>query len=139
MSEYLGSAGAGELARMLRRLPEGARRELRPALRAAGAKVKAAAASNAAWSSRIPGALYVATSGVEGRSAVTIGARAAAAPHARPYEGITGERSFRHPVYGRDVWVSQACRPFLAPAVASEQSAVVAELGDAVGRALDRA
>lgn len=140
MSEYVGSVGAGDLARALRRLDEDTRRELRPALRAAGAKVRDAAARNASWSSRIPGALYVSTSARPGRSAVTIGASATKAPHARPYEGIGGGRSFRHPVYGnREVWVAQACRPFLAPAVVTEQPAVVAELGAAVGKALDRA
>lgn len=136
---YLGAVGAGELARALRRLPEEARRELRPALRHAGQLVRNKAASNASWSTRIPGALSVVTSASGSRPAVAVVARGARAPHARPYEGIAGTSTFRHPVYGGDTWVAQACRPFLAPAVRTEQPAVVAELSGAVGRALGRA
>lgn len=138
MAEYLGSAGAGRLAVNLRRLPVEARKELRPQLRAAGELVRATAASNAGWSSKIPASLQVATSGSERRSAVAVVARRAMAPHARPYEGVTGNTQFRHPVFGRDVWVSQACRPFLRPAVVSEQRHVVDLIGFAVDRALTR-
>lgn len=134
----LGAAGAGELGRALRALPADVRRELRPALARAGRVVRDQAAANASWSTRIPGSLFVSTSATVGRSAVTVSASKATAPHARPYEGIAGTRSFRHPVFGGRVWVTQACRPFLAPAVVSEQARVVAELGDAVGKAIDR-
>lgn len=138
VSDYLGSAGAGRLAAALRAMPEEIRREERPALRAAGQLVRNLAAGNAAWSTRIPGALRVTTSGVAGRSAVSVSASRARAPHARPLEGITGARSFRHPVFGGDRWVTQACRPFLAPAANAAAPAVEGMLADAVDRALSR-
>ncbi len=137
MADYIGSAGVGELAAALRRMPVETRRELRPALRRAGNRVKSRAAGNAAWSSRIPPSLAVVLSTSMRRSAVAISARASVAPHARPYEGITGAGSFRHPVFGGDVWVAQATRPFLAPAALAEQAAVVEELGQAVTKALN--
>lgn len=136
MGDYLGAVGAGRLAANLRRLPAETRRELRPALRAAGEVVRASAARNASWSSRIPSSLSVVTSAVSTRSAVAVVARRAVAPHARPLEGVTGNATFRHPVFGRDVWVSQACRPFLRPAVAAEQGHVVDLLAASVDRAL---
>lgn len=74
------------------------------------------ARSNAGWSSRVPGAI---------KPKVTqkyVGARVdrKVAPHGRPFEGLqTGLRNrgfFRHRVFGRNVWVNQKTRPFLAPA-----------------------
>jgi hypothetical protein len=137
-TDYLGSAGAGQLAAALRRMPQDIRQEQRPALRAAGALVRNRAASNASWSTRIPGALRVTTSGAVGRSAVSVTVSRARAPHARPLEGITGGRSFRHPVFGTDRWVTQACRPFLAPAANTSVAAVEGLLVDALDRALSK-
>lgn len=133
--QLIGSIGAGEVARLLRSIPTDVRRKLRPALQAAGQLVRDRAASNASWSTRIPASLAVRTSGVQGRPAVSIVASAAVAPHARPYEGIAGGMSFRHPVYGseRIPWVAQAARPFLAPAVQQAEPQVI----EAVGRVID--
>lgn len=135
---YVGSAGVGMLAADLRALPAEARRELRPALRAAGQIVRDAAAQEASWSARIPASLQVVTSAVSRRSSVAIVARQQIAPHARPLEGIAGNASFRHPVFGMDTWVAQACRPFMRPAAAAKQPAVVELIGDAVHLAIAR-
>lgn len=84
--------------------------------------VMPAAKSNASWSSRIPGAIkpQATTKG--------IGLRVARgkAPHGRPFEGIRGGSTFRHPVFGnREVWVSQNTRPFLQPALDDNREAAV--------------
>jgi len=95
-------------------------KELRPKIRAA---VKAAASSfvsavqeDASWSSRIPQAVSTKTSFAARNPGVRVFVDAKKAPHARPYEGLAkgGNRdTFRHPVFGdREVWVSQATRPF---------------------------
>lgn len=76
------------------------------------------AKANASWSSRIPKAIkpQVTTKGV----GVRVGRKRA--PHGRPFEGLRGGSSFRHPVFGnREVWVSQPTRPFLSPAVDKNQ------------------
>jgi hypothetical protein len=104
--------------RTLKRMDKDISRELNKELRKVIAStIVPAARSNAGWSSRIPSAIKP-TVGVR-----NIGARVASkqAPHGRAYEGLQkGLRSnshFRHPVFGnRQVWVSQATRPFLAPA-----------------------
>jgi hypothetical protein len=58
------------------------------------------------------------------------------APHARPYEGITSRGStFRHPVFGHDVWVEQETRPFLFPAVEAKKDAAVDLVKQAVREA----
>jgi hypothetical protein len=89
-------------------------KELRKVLRAT---IVPAARRNASWSSRIPSAIKPTV------GTTKIGARVASrqAPHGRSYEGLAkglrSRSSFRHPVFGnRNVWVSQATRPFLAPA-----------------------
>lgn len=139
MTDYVGSAGAGRLAELLRGITAEVRREERPALRKAGQIVRDTAAQKAAWSARIPRSLSVVTSMSMSRSAVAITARRAVAPHARPLEGIAGNASFRHPVYGtRTRWVSQACRPFLRPAVLQEQERVTAALVEPLTRGLAR-
>lgn len=115
-------------------------RELRPAIRRA---VQSAAAdfvsdvkADASWSSRIPGAVRVKTSFAKAGAGVRVYVDSKRAPHARPYEGLSdgGNRgSFRHPVYGnRDVWVSQATRPFFRPNIDPHR----AKLLDAIETAL---
>lgn len=97
------------------------RAELRRGFRAAGAHALQRARANASWSSRIPGAISVRPLTGARTAGVFLRVDANRAPHARPYEGISqrgGTRFFRHPVFGdEDTWVSQASRPYLAPAV----------------------
>jgi hypothetical protein len=126
------------LAVKLERMPFALRSRLRPVVKAGAASIAGQAKVNAAFSSRIPGAIYVrstAGSDVTGVSA-TVGVSAAKAPHARVLEdGNTGSSStttFRHPVYGRDTWVPQDMHPFLAPAVASKKTAITAEIAAAI-------
>lgn len=139
MTSLAGSAGVRQLAQMLRDVPPESRRTVSRRMRVIGERVRADAAGNASWSSRIPGSLRVTTRFTGRFPGVRIEADAGRAPHARPYEGITGTAQFRHPVYGnRSVWVAQACRPFLRPAVARNQSEVVAEVTAAVGEAVTR-
>lgn len=58
---------------------------------------------------------------------------AARAPHARPYEGMTGRNPFRHPVFGdRSVWVAERTRPFLVPAVQETRPEVMGAAVDAI-------
>lgn len=112
-------------------MPGEIRKELRPQLRIAGQPIEAKARRNASWSHRIPGATTVKVSTGKKDPGIFLRVSAAKAPHARPYEGITGRATFRHPVYGNDVWVEQSTRPFL-------RSAAVEGLDDVVSAA-DRA
>jgi hypothetical protein len=112
-----------EIARDMRRLEPETRKAVRPRLRRAGQAIAGEAQRNASWSSRIPGTVRVVTSFRANREGVTVRAGGNAAPHARPYEGITARGdSFRHPVYGNDWWVASPTRPFLLPAVQAKQA-----------------
>lgn len=123
-----------EIARDMRRLPEETRKAIRPALRKAGEMIAHEAKVNASWSSRIPSSIRVETSFRQNREGVIVRAGNANSPHARPYEGLTSSGStFRHPVFGRDVWVAQTERPFLFPAAEAGQAAAT----EAVASALD--
>jgi hypothetical protein len=120
-----------ELARTFGRVPEEMAAGLREELPAAGQALLRASQANASWSTRIPAAHYLrAGTGVNG--GVSVGVDSVAAPHARPYEGMTvgGSRAFfRHPVFGnRDNWVQEATRPFLRPAVEAERPALEAAI-----------
>lgn len=64
------------------------------------------------------------------RIAVELRAAARAAPHARPYEGITGNAEFRHPVFGR-AWVPEGTRPYLKPAAEAAGDRILPAIGDA--------
>lgn len=123
-----------QAARDLRDMPKEIRRELAPTLRRVAQPIAAQARANASWSSRIPGAIRVAVL----KRGVSIRVSARKAPHARPYEGITGQ-TFRHPVFGdRDRWVAQRSRPFLEPAVKAHQAKVRDEIVKVVDDAARR-
>lgn len=120
----------------LKRLAPDIRKELDRELRAAAKEVAATAKANASWSTRIPAAIGVSVTG----KVVAVKAREVKAPHARPYEGIGGQGSFRHPVFGdRQVWVSQATRPFIAPAAKEHEADFYRRVEDAVDRAAAKA
>jgi hypothetical protein len=110
-----------ELARTLGGVPVEMAAELRVELPLIGEKFMALSQANSSWSDRIPGAHYLQVGLGSTTGGVSVGVDQVAAPHARPYEGMSsggGRGFFRHPVYGNeDVWVSQDTRPFLAPAV----------------------
>ena len=128
------------IADRLAMVPPEMNAELRPALAAVGADVKRAAAGNASWSSRIPAALRVRVRFGTRNPGVFVFADSARAPHARPYEGMTGRNPFRHPVFGNtEAWVNQAARPFLAPALKANESVVKAAMQEAVNEAFRKA
>jgi hypothetical protein len=119
----------------LRGMSREIRREIRPAIRKAAEPMVAAARQNASWSRRIPKAIRLSNT----RRGVSIRVNQKKAPHARPYEGITGADKFRHPVFGnRDKWVDQSTRPFLEPAVQAHRGKVRAELVKVVDDAAQR-
>lgn len=120
-----------QFLRDLRQLAPEVRKQLTKELKTFLGPLADAAKQNAAWSTRIPGAI---AKTVAGRR-LGLRVRSAKAPHARPYEGMSGA-TFRHPVFGnRSVWVSQQARPFLKPAVESHRD----EFMEAAGKAVDEA
>jgi hypothetical protein len=130
--------GVRVLAVALERMPLTLRSRLRPVVKAGAAAVAARAKANAAYSSRIPGAISVRSQ--LGSDATGVGATvtvsAAKAPEARVLElGNTNSSStttFRHPVFGGDTWVSQPMRPFLFPAMAAKRKEIEAGITAAI-------
>lgn len=119
----------------LRAMSTEVRREVRPALKKAAEPMVAQAKANASWSTRIPRAIRLAVI----KRGVEIRVSAKRAPHARPYEGISGNAQFRHPVHGRrDRWVSQATRPFLDSAVKAHRNKIRPSLFKIVEEAAQR-
>ncbi|MGH3496316.1 MAG: HK97 gp10 family phage protein [Nocardioidaceae bacterium] len=134
-----GIVGVRDLAARMGTVPAELRAELRPKLRAAGTIVADQAKANASWSTRIPAAIGVRTSFGTRAGGVTIRVDSVKAPHARPYEGLSaggGRGTFRHPVYGHDVWVTEATRPFLMPAVRAKRFQVILTVDQAIKSAL---
>lgn len=117
----------------LGKVPAEARRQMTKKLIRAVGPMVTDAKDRASWSSRIPPAITVRTRYSGSRPGVSIRVRAALAPHARPYEGLTGYRTFRHQVYGHsDRWVDQQTRPFVAPSVESKAGAAVDAVAEAI-------
>lgn len=133
-----GGVEFGSVARLVEALgvlSVGTREALRPALVAAGDIVAEQTRENAAFSSRIPGAVYV-KAPLTARSPVVVGINAILAPEAKPLEvGNVGSRSstsFRHPVFGRDDWVAQDMHQSLFPAVRDKTPEVTTAVAGAV-------
>jgi hypothetical protein len=122
----------------LGRVPAELRSELRPAIQAAAQEVLQEARSRASWSSRIPGATRIAVRFTGKAAGASVVVSAARAPHGRPYEHLGAAGTFRHPVYGRDVWVTQRAKPFLFPAAKAKRERVAQEIDRAVEQALRR-
>jgi hypothetical protein len=121
------------LIRDLGQVPPAFRKAARPAMLAAGRGVLEQMKANAGWSSRIPAAISMTP------AASTFGVRfrtdAARAPHARPYEGLSGD-PFRAPLWGdREHWYPHAARPFFYRAVDEHANDVVEALGEALDQA----
>jgi hypothetical protein len=87
------------------RLPDALRRGVRAAAEPVAAGIRA----EAAWSTRIPGAVSVR---VEGNAAV-VSIDSRIAPEAGPLNNRGQAGTFTHPVYGNDWTVEQQARPFL--------------------------
>jgi hypothetical protein len=104
------------------------RKELRPVLMRVAQPVLERAKANAAWSSRIPQAMRISPGFSTRRAGVAIVVSARRAPHARPYENLGRQGTFRHPVFGhRDRWVSQPARPFLFSALSAADAELMRE------------
>lgn len=124
--------GTSRLQAAMVQLPVQTRKELLKEFRALVKVVQVDARARASWSSRIPGA--IGTTATRKGAGLTVKARGA--PHARPYEGLGGRSSWRHPVFGnRSVWVSQGTRPYLMPAVDAHVDEANEKAHDAVERA----
>ncbi|HEY9417673.1 MAG TPA: hypothetical protein VIQ30_23180 [Pseudonocardia sp.] len=136
---------ADVIAEDMRRLPDEARRKLRPQLRSAAEATAEDARRRASWSTRIPPTVKVRTSFRVGREGVEIVAGGPSAPHARPYEGLSagGSGEFRHPVYADATnftrrgwtWVTAATRPFLFPAAEAGEERTTQNLTAALDEA----
>ncbi|GAA4221537.1 hypothetical protein FHR32_005130 [Streptosporangium album] len=119
----------------LGKIPPELRKALRPALKGAAEPIVADARGRASWSGRIPGAITLSVRLSKRNPGVSIRVRQTKAPHGRPWEGITGATSFKHPVFGhRDRWVTQATQPYLAPAAAAGTDDVL----DAAAQTVDQ-
>lgn len=120
---------AEQIAADMAALTPATRKAIRPKLREAGQSIVDDAKTNAAWSSRIPATIKMVVSFRADREGVTITAGGPSAPHARPYEDVTGKGKFRHPVFADSAnltrkawsWVDQASRPFLLPAAQANE------------------
>lgn len=122
------------------KFPADLRKGLRPVMREAAQPILADARRRSGWSTRIPRAMRLATSFTRRQAGVSIVVDRNKAPHARPHEGIRGNRTFRRPVYGnRDVWVEQSTRPFLVPAADMHGRRVVEAVNKAVDDAASKA
>jgi hypothetical protein len=108
---------------------------LRKNLKAAAGPIAADVKAGYGWSSRIPGAVSVGTAFTAKRTGVFIKVNSKRAPHARPFENGGKPGSFRHPVYGRDTWVSQAARPTIFPRTQRRMPDVETAAGKAVEEA----
>lgn len=135
------AVGREELQNLIKDLgeiPPDVRRELRPALRRAAQPALQRIRSNASWSSRIPGAAKLSTS-FGHTPGVTLRVDATQAPGARPIEHDGEPGTFRHPVYGnREVWRSQAARPFFYRAIEATADQISDAIGDAVMDVADK-
>ncbi|WP_433520143.1 HK97 gp10 family phage protein (plasmid) [Nonomuraea sp. CA-143628] len=127
-----------KLAKELDGIPKELRKRLRPALKVAAEPIVADAKGRASWSTRIPRAISLSVRFSQRDPGVSIRVRSKVAPHGRPYEGITGNAAFRHPVFGhRDRWVSQETRSYLVPAAEAGMDGALAatvEVVDQVAR-----
>ena len=123
-----------ELVGVLGRLGPEIRADLEPTMHDAGEILADRARSNASYSSRIPGAVYVRTP-LSSIAAVVVGVDAGAAPEARVLElgnaGVGGP-TFRHPVWGNDWRVVQDTQPFLMPALNETQVEIEALIAESV-------
>jgi hypothetical protein len=117
------------------KVPAELRKELRPRLRTSGEHLRADMRRRASYSSRIPGAIGLTVRFSARGGGIRLNVNSRRAPHARVLErGNLGGRAdtFRHPVFGRDVWVTQATRPFFFPALKAGRAQIKDNIRGAV-------
>lgn len=131
----------GELGKLVADLKEleggkkivaGLRKNLKAAAEPAASQVRA----NAAFSSRIPGAVGVRPAfTAKGGARVSIFVSRKTAPHARPIENTGSPGTFQHYTFGREPLVTQPARPFffteLAQHMDDVEKAVLSAMDDA--------
>ncbi len=109
------------LAQDLYRMGPEIRKQLKQNLLQIGAPLLADARRRAGFSSRIPAAITVKPVASDTAGTVGLVLRVSVGegtPHARPYEGGGNGGTFKHPLFGdREVWVTQASRPYAWPSV----------------------
>lgn len=123
------------LVRGFGKVPIELRKELRPRLRTSGERLRADMRRRAAYSSRIPGAIGLTVRFTARGGGIRLTVNSRRAPHARVLErgNLAGRAAvFRHPVFGRDVWVTQPTRPFFFPALKAGRSQVKENVRGAV-------
>lgn len=136
--EFNGSDAVLRLRRNMLKVPEEMRTAVRRPLRAAAQQVMAEAQDISGWSSRIGPAMRIRTSFASRRPGVFIQVDRRKAPHARPYEGIV-QWTFRHPVFGnREVWVDQASRPYLVPALEANEGEALTLIASTIDEVLSK-
>lgn len=123
--------GLSSFLRALKEYAPDLRKQFVKRARLAAGIIAAEARSNAAWSTRIPGAISPVT------TSTGVGVRVSKkkAPHAGLYErgGQGGRGSFRHPLFGdENYWFTQSIRPFLAPALKDKSAEVITAMVHAV-------
>ncbi|MGZ4518874.1 MAG: hypothetical protein ACXVXO_00310 [Mycobacteriaceae bacterium] len=91
--------------------------ELRRGIKEAAQGVADAVKAETSWSSRIPAAVRVKPSFSARVTGVTVEVDGKKAPEARPINNKGKSGTFRHRVFGRDVWVNQPARPFFDAAI----------------------
>lgn len=120
-----------DLIRDLGAMPPALAKAMRPGVIKAAQPALKEVQRRASWSRRIPRATTL--SGPSGtRAGVTLRVDSTKAPHARPYEGLSGD-PFRHPVFGnRENWVREPARPFFYPGVNAAADQVAEGIADVV-------
>lgn len=126
----------------MRAAPKELQAGIRTAVKEASAELTDEIRDRAAWSSRIPAAVKTRVSFAQRGAGVSVSVDHKAAPHARPFEGMSsgGSRGvFRHPVYGnREVWVDEQTRPFFQPSIEATRQDFVDAMTAALLRTLPR-
>lgn len=122
----------------LRAVPKELRRDVRKAVREAGADLVQAVRGAASWSTRIPRATTMKVAFGSRTAGVRVAVSNRRAPHAKVHEFPNRGTMIRHPVFGdTDVWVNQPARPFFRRTVNAERRAVVAKIEKAIDGVLD--
>lgn len=132
MTDKSGTQELRQLVKDLGKMPKEMKQEIRPKLKESANKPLREARANASWSSRIPGATTIRTSFTARAAGVAIRTSQIKARHARTYENQGKEGQFRHRVFGRDTWVSQASRPFLWRAALPWMENIDGDIGEVI-------
>lgn len=112
--------------------------ELRKGMTKAAQPMVARVKSGAGFSGRIPGAVKAKVNFSAKKAGVSVTVDPKRAPEAAPLEHGGKSGTFRHKVFGHDVWVDQQARPFFYPNVAkdAEVTKALSDVMDAFSKKL---